>query len=276
VTGLWAGLWAWRRTWSRGWGGAAFLASWLGGVCSGLALSCKFNGFVGLAIIVGWLGLTWIAPGLPWIRKLAMTAVTMVTISTAVTVLVGMNPYLTAHPRLTAYQSGLISPEGRALLAENPWQRFQSQVKLRRETSDYQRTKYPKDALFRIPERAKVLFVQGLGRFGPLGPAESDSTVRFEIRQDWGLILWAPLLVLGIVQSVRLGRGQLEARQAPTGAALLIWVVLPWIVLAVYLPMAWDRYLLPIQSGHALLGGMGAVAIWDRLRTRSLFGARRG
>jgi 4-amino-4-deoxy-L-arabinose transferase-like glycosyltransferase len=276
VTGLCAGLWAWKQAWSRGWGAALFLAAWLAGLCSGLALLCKFNGFVGLAIMVGWMGLTWIAPGLPWIRKIAMTAVTMVTISTAVTVLVAMNPYLTAHPRLTARQSRLLTPEGRVLFAQNPWQRFQAQVKLRRENSDYQQTKFARDALSRIPERVKVLFVQGLGRFGPLGPAESDSTVRFDVGQDWGLVLWAPLLVLGIVQSVRLGRSQFGSGLAPTGVALLIWVVVPWIVLAVYLPMAWDRYLLPIQSGHALLGGMAAVAIWDRLRMRLPLGANRG
>jgi hypothetical protein len=157
VTGLCAGLWAWKQAWSRGWGAALFLAAWLAGLCSGLALLCKFNGFVGLAIMVGWMGLTWIAPGLPWIRKIAMTAVTMVTISTAVTVLVAMNPYLTAHPRLTARQSRLLTPEGRVLFAQNPWQRFQAQVKLRRENSDYQQTKFARDALSRIPERVKVL-----------------------------------------------------------------------------------------------------------------------
>ncbi len=276
VTGLWASLWAWRRTWTTGWGAAVFLASWVAGLSVGLALLCKFNGFLGLAIIVGWLGVSLIAPGVRSIRKAAMSAMTLVTISTAVTVLVAMNPYLTAHPRLTAHQDRTIKPEGRALLAENPWQRFCSQVKLRGEISDHQRTHFPNDALFRMPERAKVLFVQGLGRFGPLGPAESDSTVRFQIRQDWGLILWLPLVVFGLVQSIRLARAQFQSRQAPTGALVLVWVAVPWIVLAVYLPMAWDRYLLPIQSGHALLGGMAAAAIWDRLAPRLPFGAKRG
>ena len=34
--------------------------------------------------------------------------------------------------------------------------------------------------------------------------------------------------------------------------------------MTVYLPMAWDRYLLPIQSGNALLAALAASAIWDR------------
>jgi 4-amino-4-deoxy-L-arabinose transferase-like glycosyltransferase len=275
VTGLLAGLWAWKETWSKTWG-AAVLVSLLAGLCLGLSLLCKFNGFLGLAIVVGWLGMAWLAQEVSWVRKIAITALTIVTIAMAVATLVALNPYLTAHPRLTAYQSRNLSPEGRALLAENPWQRFQAQLKLRGETSNHQRATFHDDALFRVPDRAKVLLVQGLGRFGPLGPAESDSTVRFQIRQDWGLIVWAPLIVFGLLESVRLARAQLKTRQAPTGAALLIWVAVPWIVLAAYLPMAWDRYQLPLQTGHALLGGMAAVAIWDRRLSRLYSGAKRG
>jgi hypothetical protein len=32
--------------------------------------------------------------------------------------------------------------------------------------------------------------------------------------------------------------------------------------------MAWDRYLLPIQSGNALLAAMGMSALWERLAGR--------
>ncbi len=42
-----------------------------------------------------------------------------------------------------------------------------------------------------------------------------------------------------------------------------------WVVVCGYLPMAWDRYLLPIQSGNALLVAVGASALYDRLRQRS-------
>jgi hypothetical protein len=50
---------------------------------------------------------------------------------------------------------------------------------------------------------------------------------------------------------------------------------LSWIVVALYLPMAWDRYLLPIQSANALAGALAVTAIWDRLaRRRSDAGPR--
>ena len=35
--------------------------------------------------------------------------------------------------------------------------------------------------------------------------------------------------------------------------------------MTVYLPMAWDRYLLPIQSGNALLAAIAVAAIWARI-----------
>ena len=196
--------------------------------------------------------------GLPWIRKLAMTVVTMVTISTAVTVLVAMNPYLTAHPRLTAHQSRLLTSKGRALIAQNPWQRFEAQVKLRRETSDYQRTKFANDALFRISERVKVLFVQGLGRFGPLGAGR--------VRLD-GSVRGPPGLgpdPLGAAARVRsravdpIGPRATRTRgRPPTGARSCDLGGRAWIVLAVYLPMAWDRYLLPHSERPCPAGGAG-------------------
>jgi hypothetical protein len=40
-------------------------------------------------------------------------------------------------------------------------------------------------------------------------------------------------------------------------------------VVTLYLPMAWNRYLLPIQSGNVLLAALAAGAIWDKLAGRS-------
>jgi hypothetical protein len=112
------------------------------------------------------------------------------------------------------------------------------------------------------------MVVQGFGRFGPFGPSESDSRVRFDARQDWGRFLWVPVVLLGLFEAIRLGRRQLQAGQPPTAGALVMWTALAWIVVTVYLPMAWDRYLLPIQSGHALLAALAVSAICDLLMQR--------
>jgi len=255
-------LWGWRRTWCRGLDVVALLLPWLAGLAAGLSLLCKFNGFLGLMIIVGWCGIAWITPSLSLARKTAISGGTIVTTLVALATLVALNPFLTARP------GGTLSREARGLLKRNPWGRFVCQVKLRGEFSDRQKVNFPNDALFTIAEKTKVVVVQGFGRFGPLGESQSDSTVRFDCRQDWGSILWAPLVLLGLVESIRLGRGQYRSGRPPTGAALALWAATAWIVVTVYLPMAWDRYLLPIQSGNTLLAALAVSSIWDLLIAR--------
>ena len=89
--------------------------------------------------------------------------------------------------------------------------------------------------------------------------------MRYEVRQDWGLIAWGPLVLIGLVQSFRLGCRQLRAGEAPTGIALVLWGAITWVVVTIYLPMAWDRYLLPPQSVNALLAALAVSAIYDRV-----------
>ena len=83
--------------------------------------------------------------------------------------------------------------------------------------------------------------------------------------RTWGLIVWAPLVLIGLVQSFRLGRRQLRAGEAPTAVALILWAAITWVVVTIYLPMAWDRYLLPPQSVNALLAALALSAIYDRV-----------
>ena len=64
----------------------------------------------------------------------------------------------------------------------------------------------------------------------------------------------------------RSGRGP-SGSQPPTAWAILIYFVVALSVVTVYLPMAWDRYFLPIQAPAALLAGL-VVARWPR-RDRS-------
>ncbi len=258
-------LWGWRRLWSRGFDAAALLVTALAGLCAGLSVLCKLNGFLGLMIVVGWSAIAWVAPGLSWARKAAVSAGSIVTILVALATVFALNPFLTARP------GGPMSLDARALLKQNPWRRFLAQVKFRRELSDGQKVRYPNDALFTHAERTKVMLVQGFGRFGPFGPSDSKSTVRFDLGQDWGMIFWVPLVLLGLLETVRLGRAQFQSGQPPTAAALVVWILLAWLVVSVYLPMAWNRYLLPIQSGNALLAALAMSAIWDRLTSVRAF-----
>ncbi len=98
-----------------------------------------------------------------------------------------------------------------------------------------------------------------------LGPRNPIRECAYDLRQDLGSIVWAPLVLIGLVQSLRLGRRQLHAGEAPTGIALMLWVAITWVVVTIYLPMAWDRYLLPPQSVNALLAALALSAIYDRV-----------
>ncbi len=107
---------------------------------------------------------------------------------------------------------------------------------------------FPDDALHSIRDRAGVVLVQGFGRFGLFGPRKSDSTRRYDLRQDWGAFFWLPVVLAGVISAIRLGKQQHRQSHAPTGWALVVWSALALLVVTVYLPMAWDRYQLPIQA----------------------------
>ena len=81
-------------------------------------------------------------------------------------------------------------------------------------------------------------------------------------------LFWLPFVCFGLFESVRLGREQLAAGKPPLALLLLVWAVSAWAVVTVYLPMAWDRYQLPIESGNALLAAVGVCAIWDQIAAR--------
>ncbi len=252
-------LLSWKWAWSACPMYACILISSLSGLAAGLALQCKFNAFLALMIVAAWTLIGLAAPALRIQRKLIIASGSIATLAAALAVSLAVNPYLTAQPR------SVVSLQARRILQENPWQRFLFQVRHRVELSEDQQRTFPDDALHTLAERSLVVAVQGFGRFGPFGPTVSNSRARFDLNQDFGAIFWAPLVLFGLVESIGLGKSQWRAAAPPTGIALLVWAALAWLVVAIYLPMAWDRYLLPIQVVNALLAALGASMIWDRL-----------
>ena len=259
LAGLAIFLWWWHRVWLGKFGSLTLVLPCLAGTCAGLSLLSKFSGFLGLMIIAAWSALTLIVPGLGLGRKLTIAGGAIVAAVVAFAVFIGLNPFMTARP------PGPLRAEVQELANLSIRQRFNYQVKHRFELSEKQKINFPKDALFTSSDKTEVFAVQGFGRFGLLGPTQSDSTVRFDRRQDWGVILWAPLVFYGLVTSIRLGMSQYRTGQPPTALALAVWAVVAWAVVTNYLPMAWDRYLLPIQSANALLAAVAVAAIWEQI-----------
>jgi 4-amino-4-deoxy-L-arabinose transferase-like glycosyltransferase len=252
-------LLSWKWAWSNHGAVACMVISCLSGLAAGLAILCKFNAFLALVVVGVWTAIGLVAPGLRFRRRLVVASGSIATLAVAMGVSVMLNPFLTARPR------GVASPEARLIRAESPWQRFLFQVRHRLQLSEQQRKNFPDDALHTIAERCAVVAVQGFGRFGPFGPALSNSRVRFDLRQDGGALFWGAFVLIGVIESIALGRSQWRAGSPPTGIALWTWATLAWLVVTIYLPMAWDRYLLPIQAVNALLAALGPTMIWDRL-----------
>jgi 4-amino-4-deoxy-L-arabinose transferase-like glycosyltransferase len=269
VTALALGLSAMRRFSTGGHRMGSLLLVVLAGMAAGLSILCKFNGLLALIVIGCWGMLALIAPRLSTLRKAALAGAALGIAVVAMAIFIGLNPAMTARPEGRLNKWCVAKPD------QGPWQRFRRMVELRLETSAGQHENFPNDALKTTTERAKVFAVQGFGRFGPFGPSESNSKVRYERRQDWGAILWWPVVLFGLFQTIRLGRSQLREGRPSTAIAALVWVVVTWSVVAGYLPMAWDRYLLPIQAPNALLAAVGASALWDRLREPFLGAWRR-
>jgi 4-amino-4-deoxy-L-arabinose transferase-like glycosyltransferase len=295
---LWLALWAWRRAWSGRIGLASWLLSLFAGLAAGLALLSKFNGFLALMSIGVWPVVAVLTSGLNLPRKLTIAAGAILSSIVALAVFVALNPFMTAQPigdlpaelqDVSKWLRPNLPSQLQAMSKRNLGQRFRKLVDQRLEVSNHQKIGFPHNALNDLGEKAKVFAVQGFGRFGPLGPSGSDlpprqkpnnlqphewapfgpvgsdSRVRYDIRQDWGLIIWAPLVLIGLFQSFRLGRKQFRAGEAPTALALILWVAITWSVVTIYLPMAWDRYLMPPQSVNALLAALAISAIYDRV-----------
>jgi 4-amino-4-deoxy-L-arabinose transferase-like glycosyltransferase len=254
---IWLTMWV--RISGRGAPVVALLLPWLAGCLGGLSLLCTLNGFLGLGIVTAWCGLTWLLPRLSIGRKLAVTGATMVTVALALVLAVAANPYFRAKP------AGRLDFNAREHISKSVWQRFLYQVELRLEISNTQKRNFPNDALTYLPEKTGVILVQGFGRFGPFGPRVANSKKRYDLRQDWGALLWLPLVCFGLFESIRMGLAQLRAGKPPAALALVVWAVCAWVLVTLYLPMAWDRYQLPIQSGNALLAAVGLSALWERL-----------
>jgi hypothetical protein len=231
-------LWWWQIVWSGRSVRRAMLLPGVAGFCAGLALLSKFNGFLAIIVVAAWAGLTLLAPTVLVRRKLAIALGAVTTAILAILVFVVLNPFMTIHP-----SGAFTNKEARALAGRSLWERFDFQIKHRFETSEKQKKNFPHNALISLREKSEVFVVQGFGRFGLFGPSESGSTGRFDLGQDWG------------------------ANEPPGALALVIWALVAWGVVTLYLPMAWDRYLLPIQSASALLAAIGISALWDRVAT---------
>lgn len=236
------------------------LLGWLGaGLAAGLSVLSKFNGLLALMTMAAWVALAWILPKRPLSVKFRLSAGALLAPIAAGLCFVALNPYMTAHP------GDPLPSDVKRIAQLNAWERFRLLIDHRREMSRSQQLGFAHNALTTFSERAKVVAVQGFGRFGPLGPSSSDSTRRYDRSQDWGAVVWLPLCLLGLVRASVLGYRQFRAGEPPGAWAVAIWALVSLAVVTSYLPMAWDRYQLPIQAPLALVAASALVAAGESI-----------
>ncbi len=190
--------------------------------------------------------------------------------ATVAAVVVAFGTFTALNPFLTAQLPEPVSPE----LASGAHMNFPQRVKAvydhRAKVSVVAMNTFPKDALPTLLDRVKVLLVQGFGRFSPLGPrGQSDSTIRFDPRQDWGALLYLPCVLAGIVVVFRRGLGQFRGGSPSEAWLFVVYFAVVDSVVTSFLPLAWDRYLMSTLPPSALLASIFLVACVDRLRRPS-------
>jgi len=262
VCGLWAWLVVLRGRW---WSVSAWSCYGLAGVFAGLALLCKFNGLLAVMVISAWASLGLLLRERGALPKAALVVGAGVVASLSFSVFVGLNPFMLAHAGE--------NPNAEALMVDrmSTWERFRFQMRHRTDTSEGQQKLFPHNALVSPIEKFKVVATQGFGRFGLFGKrgwssAEKSSEQRYEWNQDWGAAIWGPLVICGFVALLIHGNRQFQIRELPTSWTIAAWAIVTFGVVTVYIPMAWDRYLMPIQSVSCLMVAMLLSLVWDQLR----------
>ncbi|WP_220369729.1 4-amino-4-deoxy-L-arabinose transferase [Paludisphaera rhizosphaerae] len=259
LTALALALAAWNRALIMNPGRWAMWGLPAAGVATALSILSKFNGLLAIMTIAAWAGMAWMIPRgdrYGWLRF---------AVGSLVAVVVAWFVFLALNPFMTARNPAPNNAEAQRLAEMSVGGRFRFLIQHRRAMSAGQQQNFPHNALRSIRERVKVAAVQGFGRFGPFGPTKSDSTIRYDRVQDWGAFVWLPIALIGLGYSAAMGRVQFRRREAPAAWAVGLWALIALTVVTLYLPMAWDRYLLPIQAPFALLGATVIVAAWDAL-----------
>ncbi len=276
-----AALWGWTRV------DAGLRSKWtpllaiLGsGVLMGLAVLSKLSGGLAVMILLSWTALFLALPGRSLCsgryERLTRGLAAALSMGVAYAVFLALNPFLTSHPptqpmtgKTNLLDKGIV---GRTLFL----------LEHRSEVSKRGQQAFFNDATRTPAAKVAAVAVQGFGRFGPLGrklhvPPEKrrdperqlwdhDSTVRFDPRQDLGAIVWLPLVLIGAYVVFRRGREQRSRGESPAAWALLLQWGITLATVTAFLPLAWDRYYLPLQASSSLLASAAVVALVDRLR----------
>ena len=207
-------LWAWRRLLEGRLGAASWLVAAGAGVVAGSGRLAKLNGALAMIVVVAWSLLALALPRITRSRKFAVIAAAALAGIVSLATFIALNPFLTAQP------PGALSPTSQAIARMSLSQRMRHLVDHRIGVSRGQMDLFPHNALPGPVDKIGTVCVQGFGRFGPFGPHESNSVVRYD-RCRTGELIWLPVVALGIIPFLRQGRRS-SRTEPPTAWAVLL------------------------------------------------------
>ena len=235
----------------------------IAGMMVGLATLSKLNGVLSGIVLMTWGALAIVGPSFSRSSKWLLGLAAGVAAAVAFGLFVVLNPFFTAHPPAP------VAPIFAAAARLDFIGRVRTVYQHRESVSRLAMKSFPNDALPTPVSKAKVVSVQGFGRFGPLGPTgRSDSTRRFDLGQDWGAIIWLPCVLAGFIILVWRGVQQVKQNLPPLAWLLPAYLGLVIIVVTAFIPLAWDRYMMSIQPAASLVGASFFVAGWDQIRRK--------
>ena len=243
-----------------------------GGRIAGSLLMPLAGGFVGLAVLAklngslaGMILAAWVVLGLA-VKRISTWSKVGLVVATATSGAVAFATFTAFNPMLTAHPGGPLPPKLEQVAALSLRDRVRLVKEHRVSVSIKAQRDFAPDALPTLSAKGLAVLVQGFGRFSPLGPRHSDSTRRFDGRQDWSALVWLPIVAAGVVVSCRRGRDQAGRGEPPTAWAVPIAWGVALVVVTSFIPLAWDRYFLPLQPWAVLLASAALTAPLARRR----------
>ena len=236
----------------------------IAGLFLGLATLSKLTGFSAVIVLGALCLLALFASCVPWYQRICFPCAALIAFGVTAGLWFALNPYLTAHPKGTppADLMGEASPDQSIL------ERFQYMLRHRVEVSRQAQSTFPHDALPGPVDKVIAVVIQGYGRFGPLGRWDHNSMVpypHFSWQRDFGACFWVPCVLAGFVLLSWQGLAQYRANLPPSGWAVVLWFSLTTLTVLFFIPLAWDRYYLPVQAPAIVLGSCTLVRIWEGL-----------
>ncbi|HWE37759.1 MAG TPA: hypothetical protein VG406_14420 [Isosphaeraceae bacterium] len=252
-------LWAWRATLEgRLKVPKVLLVAPALGALGGLAVLTKLTGGLALMIVAAFALLGLALGRFPIRRRLLFLSAAILAAPAAFATFVALNPTVTARPK----RPGALVPAAES--NQSIWERTKRIVEYRVLISRGQQEHpdFKKNLLDTPYEKARAVLIQGFGRYGPFGPPRASSIKKVDWPLDRPCLVWTPWVALGALYALRRGLRQYRDGKPPTAWAVLLQAWLALVVVTAYIPMAWDRYFIPIQAGSALLAaGVASAAI---------------